>query len=209
MDQPTQAAAPTTPFADPTPLGLFGLAIGCAALVPIAFGVGLTPAGLRTAAMFCLLFGCGGQALAGLMALANKNALGGTLFTTFAFNWAMNGWALLGLAEGKAPDPSIVLSVDCAFLLVFVVLAYAFAFHSKLLFVFLLDIVVLYAARIARELLHAPALGLVVAACTVLLAAISLWIAFAILVNPTAGRAVFAMPGPLLHPRTPGAAPPP
>ncbi len=51
--------------ADPTPMGLLGLAIGCAALVPIAFGKSLTPAGLETAAVFCLLFGAGCQFFAG------------------------------------------------------------------------------------------------------------------------------------------------
>jgi succinate-acetate transporter protein len=197
------SAAPTLPFAESTPLGLLGLAIGCAALVPIAFGHPVTPAGLKTAAMFCLLFGAGGQFLAGMMALANKNLLGGTLFTTFSFNWVMNWWALSGMAEGKLPDPTIVLSVDIAFLLVFVVLTYAFGFHSKLLFAFLLDIDLLYLARIARELTHAAPLSLMVAVCTVLLALIALWLAFAILVNPVAGRAVFAMPGPMFQPGGP------
>jgi hypothetical protein len=90
-------------LANPPPLGLLGLAIGCAALEPIAFGHPVTPAGLKTAAMFCLLFGAGGQILAGMMALANKNLPGGTLFTTFSFNWVMNRWALSGMAEGRLP----------------------------------------------------------------------------------------------------------
>jgi succinate-acetate transporter protein len=189
------------PFAEPTPLGLLGLAIGCAALVPIAFGVTLKPDALRTAAWFCLLFGGGGQFLAGMMALANKNALGGTLFTTFSFNWLMNWWALSELSQGRVPSAAIVLSVDVCFLLIFVVLTYAFGFVSKLLLVFLLDIDILYALRIAREVLHAPALGLGIALCTVALAAISLWIAFSLLVNPIAGRQVFKLPGPAFTPR--------
>ena len=191
----------TLPFAESTPLGLLGLAVGCAALLPIAFGFGLTPAGLRTAAMFCLLFGAGGQFLAGIIALANKNMLGGTLFTTFSFNWVMNWWALSGLAEGRAPEPAIVLAVDCTFLVIFVVLSYAFGFHSKLLFAFLADIDLLFAARIAKELTHAQPLAWVIAACTIALIAIALWLAFAILVNPVAGRAVFAVPGPLFKPQ--------
>jgi len=191
------------PFADSTPLGLLGLAIGCAALVPIALGHSLTPAGLRTAAMFCLLFGAGGQFIAGIMALANKNLLGGTLFTTFSFNWLMNWWAISGMAEGKMPDPMIVLCVDITFLCIFFVLTYAFGFFSKLLFLFLVDIDLLYIARILRELTHNSSFGLVIAGCTVALIAISLWIAFAILVNPTAGRQVFAMPGPMFQPKQP------
>ena len=96
--------------ADPTPMGLLGLAIGCAALVPIAFGKSLTPAGLETAAVFCLLFGAGCQLFAGLLNLVNRNLYGGTLFLTFAFNWVMNGWSLSALAKGVVPDAGIVFA---------------------------------------------------------------------------------------------------
>lgn len=186
-----------TPFAESTPLGLLGLAVGCAALTPVAFGVALTPAALVTAAWFCLLFGGAGQFLAGVMALANKNLLGGTLFTTFSFNWVMNFWALRELAAGRVPDGSVVLAVDACFLVIFVVLTYAFGFFSKILVLFLADINLLYALRIARATLHAAALGPLIGVCTVALGAIALWIAFALLVNGTAGRVIFAMPGPL------------
>lgn len=198
------AELPTTPplFAEPTPLGLFGLAIGCAALTPIALGVTLTADALRTAAWFCLLFGAGGQFLAGMMALANKNALGGTLFTTFSFNWVMNWWALTELSQGRVPNATVILSVDVCFLLIFLVLTYAFGFVSKLLLVFLLDIDLLYALRLLRELTHARALGAAIAACTVALALIALFIAFALLVNPLAGREVFKLPGPAFKPRS-------
>jgi succinate-acetate transporter protein len=195
------AAAPVSqPFAESTPLGLFGLAIGCAALLPVAFGMALSPAALKTASMFCLLFGAGGQLLAGLMALANKNMLGGTLFTTFSFNWIMNWWALSGLAEGKVPDAHVVLSVDIVFLAIFIPLTYAFGHFSKLLFAFLLDIDVLYVARILKELTHVQSFGLLISAATVVLIVIALWIAFALVLNPIAGRAVFPMPGPLFTP---------
>ncbi len=197
-DQTSTPLARPLPFAEPTPLGLLGLSVGCAALVPVAFGAALTPAALRTAAMFCFLFGGGGQLLAGLLGLANKNLLGGTLFTTFAFNWFMNGWVLFGLAEGRVPDPTVVLSVDVCFLVVFLVLTYAFAFFSKALVVFLVDIDLLYLLRIARELAHAPGLGMPIAVCTVALAALALWIAFALLVNEPAGRTIFTLGGPLL-----------
>jgi succinate-acetate transporter protein len=190
-------AAQNLPFAESTPLGLLGLAVGCAALTPVAFGVSSTPSALETAAWFCLLFGGGGQFLAGVMALANKNLLGGTLFTTFSFNWVMNWWVLHELAAGRPPDGSVVLAVDVCFLVIFVVLTYAFGFLSKILVVFLLDIDLLYALRIARATLHIASLGPFVGVCTVALEIIALWIAFAMLVNVTAGRVVFALPGPL------------
>lgn len=206
MSGPAPAPA-SQPFAESTPLGLLGLAIGCAALLPVALGITMTPAALRTAAWFCLLFGGGCQMVAGLMALSNKNLLGGTLFTTFAFNWVMNWWALSGLAEGKIPDGHVVLSVDICFLVIFVVLTYAFGFFSKLLVAFLVDIDLLYLFRILREVMHAPqTFGLPIAICTIALAIIALWLAFAVLVNTSAGRPVFPVPGPLFFPPPP---PPP
>ena len=194
-------SAPAARIADPTPIGLICLAIGCAALVPIAFGRSLTPAGFQTAAIFCLLFGAGGQLVAGLGNLLNHNVYGATLFTSFAFNWVVNWWALDGLARGRVPDAGVVLAVDVCFLVIFLVFTYGFGFFSKLLMVFLIDIDLLYLARIARHLGGGDWLGLVVGLCTVALAAISLWIAFALLINPVAGRAVFAFPGPAYTPR--------
>lgn len=203
MQQQVATGAPAPVFAEPTPLGLLGLAVGCAALLPIAFGHALTPDGFRTAAWFCLLFGGGCQFLAGMMSLVNKNLLGGTLFTTFAFNWVLNYVTLSGIAEGRVPNSSIVFSVDVCFLVIFVVLTFAFGYFSKLLFAFLLDIDVLYACRILKELTHSAAFALPIALATVALAGIALWLAFAILVNTSAGRTIFAVPGPLFTPAAP------
>jgi len=194
------ATAPAR-IADPTPIGLICLAIGCAALVPIAFGASLTPAGFRTAAIFCLLFGAGGQAVAGLGNLLNHNLYGGTLFTSFAFNWVVNWWVLDGAARGQAPDPGVVVAVDICFLIVFLAFTYGFGFFSSLLMAFLIDIDLIYVARIARHFGGGEWLGVVVGLCTVALGAISLWIAFALLINPVAGRAIFAFPGPVFRPR--------
>ena len=203
--EPTQAApshsAPSAVIADPTPIGLICLAIGCAALVPIAFGTSLTPSGLRTAAIFCLLFGAGGQLVAGLGNLLNHNVYGGTLFTSFAFNWVVNWWALDRLSRGEVPDVGVVLAVDTCFLVIFLAFTYGFGFFSKLLMAFLIDIDLIYIARIARHFGGGEWLGAVVGVCTVALGVISLWIAFALLINPVAGRMIFAFPGPVFRPR--------
>ena len=185
------------PFAEPTPLGLIGLALGCAALTPIAFGFRLTPAGLSTAAVICLLFGAGCQLLAGLMSFANKNLYGGTLFTAFAFNWTLNWWALNSLARGFVPDAVVVHAVEAASLVVFLVITYGFGFYSTLLFAFLADIDLLYVCKLANAVFGTRAFDLPIAAFTVGLGVLSLWIAFALLVNPTAGRVVFPIAGPL------------
>ena len=209
----TEPTAPTPPFAEPTPLGLIGLALGCAALLPIAFGAEPSANGYATAAMFCLLFGAGCQMLAGLISFANRNLYGGTLFTAFAFYWILNWWALDASAAamlGQAvalPDPTTLLASDGLALVVFAVLTYGFGFHSKLLFAFLLDIDLMFACKLINGVAGTHALDLAVAVLTVGLAAIALWMAFAILINPTAGRAVFPMPGPLVtpHPAPPAA----
>ncbi len=186
-------------FADPTPLGLIGLAIGCAALLPIAFGAKLGPSTLETAAVLCVLFGGGCQLLSGLMSFANKNPLGGTVFTAFAFNWALNGWALWALAHGTVPDHAVVSATEAASLLLFVPLTYAFGFHSSLLFVFLLDIDLLYLAKLLKAWAGVPGLDGPIAVLTLGLGLVALWIALAMLVNPVAKRQVFRVPGPLLR----------
>ena len=142
------------------------------------------------------------------MSLANKNTLGGTLLTTFSFNWVVNWWVLDEASQGRAVDSSVVLAVDVAFILIFLVLTYAFGFFSKLLFVFLLDIDLLYVLRIARHFTTAGSdpwklLGTGVGLATIGLTAIALYISFALLVNPAAGRAVFPSAGPMFKPTPP------
>jgi hypothetical protein len=91
------------------------------------------------------------------------------------------------------------------FVLIFVVLTYAFGFYSKLLFFFLLDIDALYVLRIVRHF-TAPggvafgALSHGIAGATVLLMLLALYVSFALLVNPAAGRAVFPTSGPMFKP---------
>ena len=197
---PAHAAAATDlPLAEPTPVGLIGLAFGCAALLPIAFGTSVTPQALRTAAVFCFLFGFGCQLVAGLLNYRNKNLLGATVFTAFAFNWALNAWSLWSLSNGQAPDHSIVLAVEAASLVLFVPLTYAFGCHSKLLSAFLLDIDLIYVAKLLRGYGGVAEMERPIAFLTLALGAIALWIALAMLVNPVAKRPIFAMPGPLFR----------
>lgn len=193
----------TVIFAEPTPMGLIGLAIGCAALTPIALGLTLTPAALKTAAMLCLLFGGGCQFLAGVMSLANKNLYGGTLFTAFAFNWVMNWWLLTSIAGGVMPDHSVLLSADICFLLIFAAMTYGFGFFSGLLFLFLLVIDLMYVFKIIAGLTGTAALALPIAVLTIALGLLALWIAFALLLNPVAGRRLFWFPGPVFKPSLP------
>lgn len=201
---------PPPPYAEPTSLGLFGLAIGCASLLPVAFGVkeAFAPEALRTVAIFCLLFGCGGQLLAGLMSFANKNMLGGTLLTTFSFNWIVNAWAMRELSEGRVPSSTIIFSVDVCFLVIFLVMTFAFGYFSRLLLVFLLDIDFLYVCRIAKELTHSTAFAMPIALATVVLMGLALYIAFALVLVNAAGKAILPLGGPVFTAVAPPGAPP-
>ena len=190
-------------FGNPVPLGLIGLAVGCVALVPSALGYGVTPAGLETAAVYALLFGAGCQLLAGLMCLANKNVLSGTVFTAFAFLWLINGWAYHSLAHGVVPDPSVGLATEIVLLVIFVALTYAFGFLSTLLFVFLVDIDLLFVARIVKSLTHTTVLDVPLAMFTIILAALALWLAFGALINPVVGRTLLPLGGALFTGSTP------
>jgi len=190
-------------FGNPAPLGLLGLAIACAALTPIAFGYGIKDGKIiqeafYTSATYALLFGGVLQLLAGLMDFANRNTFGGTIFTCFAFNWAMTAGTFYAIAFGIHIDHTIILAVEILLLVVFLFLTYGFGFFSKLLFFFLLDIDLLYVARIARTITgRADLLNFPIAIFTVALGLIGLWLALGSLLNPTAGREIFPMPGPM------------
>jgi succinate-acetate transporter protein len=186
-------------FGNPVPLGLIGLAVGCVALVPSAFGYGLTPTGLKTAAVFALLFGAGCQLLAGVMCFANKNVLSGTVFTAFAFLWLVNAWAFDALSRGIVPDHAVGLATEIVLIVIFLALTYAFGFFSKLLFLFLLDIDLLFAARIIKSVTGTQALNIPIGVLTVVLAVIALWLAFGALINPVVGKDLLPLGGPLFQ----------
>jgi succinate-acetate transporter protein len=188
-------------FADPTPLGLIGLAMACASLLPIAFGAKVGVSGLITAAVFCALFGGGCQLVSGLLNLANGNLLGGTLFSAFAFNWALNAWVLWSIAHGVVPHQETLLATEAASLVLFVPLTYAFGHHSALLFAFLLDIDVIYALKLLAGYAHVGGTEMPIAVATLVLGAIAIWLALAMLVNPVAGKRIFPVPGPIFHAR--------
>lgn len=185
------------PFGNPAPLGLLGLAVGCAALTPIAFGHCLDAAGLTTAAVLVILFGGGCQLLAGFMEMRNRNGFGGVIFTTFAFLWFMNGWELLAYAAGTPPSHGIKLALDVLMLLILVPLTFGFGYFSSLLFAFLVDIDLLFLCKVIRGATGTAALNTPIAILTVILGLLAVWIALATLVNPVAGRQVFRVTGPL------------
>lgn len=197
--------APQDRFGNPAPLGLLGLAIACAALVPIAFGQSLTPGGFATAAVYALLFGAGCQFICGLMLFANKNGFGGTVFTCFSFQWLNTAYGFYSLSQGRVPDHGVSLAVEILLFVVFVALTWGFGHFARALFLFLLDIDLLFAARIIRSVAHTKAMEMPIALTTVGLGAIGLYLALGGLLNPIAGRVVFPVGPPVFKaPAKPG-----
>ena len=103
------------------------------------------------------------------------------------------------LAKGFVPDPTIVFATEAAFLVIFVLITWGFGHFSSLLFVFLLDIDLLYVFKVAGHLLDTKAFAIPIALLTVGLAVLSLWIAFALLLNPVTGRRVFTLGTPVFR----------
>ncbi len=184
-------------FGNPAPLGLLGLSIGCAALVPVALGVSVTPEALTSGAAHALLFGGACQLLAGLMMFGNKNGFGGTVFTCFAFLWAMNAWTLHGLAQGRVPDHAVGLSVEIVLLAIFAALTWGFGHFSKALFAFLATVDLLFVLRLARSLTGTRAVDVPIGLATALLGAIGLWLALGALLHPIVGRPIFGVGAPV------------
>ncbi|HNV71705.1 MAG TPA: GPR1/FUN34/YaaH family transporter, partial [Candidatus Ozemobacteraceae bacterium] len=188
-------------FGNPAPLGLIGLAVACAAITPVAFKFTLTAEALKTAAIYCVLFGGACQFITGIMEFANKNVYGGTIFTAFAFNWIITGWTFYALAQGFMPDHHVLLAVEITLFVIFVILTYGFGFFSKLLFFFLVDIDLLYVCKIAKALTHHPMLDFPIALLTVILGFMGFWLAMAALINPLARQEIFKTTGPMFVPQ--------
>ena len=188
-------------FGNPAPLGLMGLAVACFALVPLSFGLRPTPEVLLSAAIFCFFFGGCCQLLTGLMDFANKNAFGGSVFTLFAFGWLKNALVFFLAWRGIGISHELEFVADLTLLCLLGVLTYGFGFFSKTLFLLLLDIDLLYAAKIVNYLTHSRVMDVPLGVLTLLLGLIALWIALAALTNPVVGRALFPETGPVFSAR--------
>lgn len=190
-------AAEREPLGNPTPLGLLGLSIAAGALTPVAFGWTVSVAALKTVAIYAVLFGAGCQLLSGLMNFINKNTFGGTIFTAFSFLWAYNAWSLYAIANGTVPDHAVGLAVEMVLLAIFLVLTYGFGFFSSVLFAFLVDIDLIFLARIIKSVTGTSAMNMPIAILNVGMLVIALWLAFGSMINPIAGRNLFGIGKPL------------
>lgn len=95
----------------------------------------------------------------------------------------MNAWTLQSLAKGFVPDAGVLFATEASFLVIFVLITWGFGHFSSLLFVFLLDINLLYALKVAGHLLDTKAFA----------------IPIALLLKPVTGRRVFPLGTPVFR----------
>ncbi|MBU6428962.1 MAG: GPR1/FUN34/YaaH family transporter [Cyanobacteria bacterium REEB65] len=190
---------PAEIFANPAPLGLLGLAIACFAVCPLYLGLRPDVSTLQAMALCALLFGAGCQLLTGMMEYANKNAPAGVLFTLFAFSWLKVAADLFLATRGVVASPAVDAILDGSLLVIVAALTYAFGYFSLTLFLFLLDVDLIYVAKLAAFFTHSTALAAPTGWLLVVLGLLSLWLALAALVNPVAGRQVFKETGPIFR----------
>ncbi|MEQ8223791.1 MAG: GPR1/FUN34/YaaH family transporter [Candidatus Eremiobacterota bacterium] len=191
-------------FGNPAPLGLFGLAVSCAVLTPTAFGYGISDGHIMapafaTTGIFLLFFGFASHLLTGIMDFANKNTYGGTIFTAFAFNWMITAITYFSIAYNYHIDHNIVVASEIVMMVVFVFLTYGFGFFSRVLFLFLLDIDLLYMCKLLKAFTGSSSFNLPIGIFTVLLGLIGLWLALAGLMNPVTGREFFSVGRPMFY----------
>lgn len=179
---------------NPTPIGLMGLAFGCAALAPAEIGWTL-PNDPRIW-LWMLLFGGALQIWAGVVDLINRNVLGATAFTLYGALWLISG-----LQMGIPSDPMVKVYIYIFFLAFTVWMTIGFMTVSlnlsivfvDFIFIFLLEI----AAGIQPSLHHSvsPIVGVLHLAAAVQV----VWAAAGGVLNSLLGRNLFVQGEPPLH----------
>ena len=183
--------------ADPTPLGLMGLAVVTMVASAAKLGIVSNVAWVLPWALFC---GAGAQVVAGVLDYLHKNIFGGTVFCAFGFFWFGVGMSWMikagafgeGLAAGVDP-----LAIGIAFFAYFLfAVAATIAASSANLFLFvdmvLIDILLLGLSLDAWGIGgHAP--HLIAAYAEVAISLLSMYGAGAALLNGFYGRAFWPL----------------
>lgn len=95
--------------ADPTPLGLFGLAVVTMVASAQKLGIVSDAAWVLPWALFCGSFA---QLLAGLLDYCHKNIFGGTIFCAFGFFWSAVGMSWM--IKAGTFGPGLAAGVDAS-----------------------------------------------------------------------------------------------
>jgi succinate-acetate transporter protein len=185
-------------LANPTPIGLMGLAVGCAALAPAELG--LTSVTDPMIWVWMLLTAGALQIYAGLVDIINRNVLGATAFTLYGTLWLISAWQLgQGTTLGSS-DVAVKGHVYLVYLLFTLYMTIGFATVSRILTAVFVAFVVIFVAEIAA--VWVSGLGAFAARLAGALHAgaglLCIWAAAGSVINPLLGRNLFGQGAPLL-----------
>ena len=182
-------------FGNPTPIGLMGLALGCAALAPAELGWTEI---LDPKIWLWMMMTAGTlQIYAGIIDLLNKNALGATAFTIYGTLWLIAG---LQLGAQVLGDPMVKVYIYIIFLCFTAFMAVGFMTVSLNLTIVFIEFIIIFSLEILSGFIpgfHHVATRLV--GILHLLAALQvLWAAAGGILNATLGKNVFVQGEPPL-----------
>jgi succinate-acetate transporter protein len=183
---------------NPTPIGLMGLAFGCAALAPAELG--LTRVEDPAIWVWMLLTAGALQVYGGVADLINRNVLGATSFTVYGTLWLISAWML---GSGAASDPIVKGFIYLVFLAFTLFMAVGFATVSLTLTIVFAAFLITFAIEVAAAFvqgLHGAA-QITAGVLHALAAALATWATAGAVINRLIGRNVFAQgPAPLTPP---------
>ena len=179
------------PVGNPTPIGLMGLALGCAALAPSELG--LTDVSDPAIWVWMLITAGALQIYAGVMDLINRNVLGATSFTIYGTLWLISGWMLSSEAVFGTTAAEVKGYIYLVFLAFTLFMTIGFATVSRTLTIVFAAFIVIFTVEIAAAFipsLHGFALTTAGLLHT-LSAVLCLWAAAGSVLNPLLGRNIF------------------
>ena|GEM_PF-4423996 len=182
---------------NPTPIGLMGLAFGCAALAPAELGWTL----VSDPRIWLWVLVAGGvlQIWAGIVDLINHNVLGATAFTLYGSLWLISG---MQMGMGIQSDPMVKVYLYVFFLAFTMWMTVGFMTVSLNLTIVFLEFVAIFileiAAGINPSLSHVthPIVGALHMAAAIQV----VWAAAGGVLNNTLGRNLFMQGEPPLRP---------
>jgi uncharacterized protein len=172
------------PMGSPLPLGFFTVAIDN--VVVSALQWGLLPAADRRAVALVVLPAFVVQVIVGILALAARDSIAGTLMLSFATTWLVD-FLILYL---NPPGAAAALGIFYIVFAVFVALMLASALLKRALAAVLLVAVPRFLIAGIAELSDSHAVSQAGAALGFLLAAVAMYTAFALLLEDARGREV-------------------
>ena len=183
---------------NPTPIGLMGLAIGCAALAPAELH--LTDMADPMIWVWMLMTAGILQIYAGVVDLVNRNILGATAFTLYGTLWVISAWKMGGATVFGTSHGEVKGFVYLVYLPFTIFMTIGFATVSRTLFTVFVSFIVIFLVEVIAAFVpafHGVAV-LVAGVLHAISAGLCLWAAAGSVINPILGKNVFKQGAPLL-----------